>query len=218
MPSDSPLFDALTTEPPLPTNPPPTQQSIPASIYDENILQTNEPAVAKTKGRPRGAKGKKRQHEEAFENSTRRKPSGFEYAITASQVEMQQTEQEAEAIFGPGGLGGTTPRGGSRGYGAGRVTATPGRRGGNSTGRRGGRGRGRGGATTRGGGNGEVATSGEGDGEVATSSKGDGEVATASSGGEDAVTTARRPTRRRKMLPERFRNELLQLNNIGKPQ
>ena len=45
---------------------------------DDDVLRVAEPNVIKSKGRPRGALGKKRAR---FDSSTQREPSGFEYAM-----------------------------------------------------------------------------------------------------------------------------------------
>ena len=94
----------------------------------EDFFDTNEPAVIKPKGRLPGARNKKRNKKkrtraEAFEESTQRLPSGFEYvegmrdaitasqtavtsissAFTASQVDREEVRSEADACFRRGG-------------------------------------------------------------------------------------------------------------------
>ena len=68
----------------------------------EALLQVNEPAIAKPRGRPRGAKNKKktkkRTRQQAFEDSTQREPSGFEYILARRQEQQQQLAAAASQI------------------------------------------------------------------------------------------------------------------------
>ena len=87
---------------------------------DLELLHVNDPARVKPRGRPSGARNKskkKRTHQEAFEDSTQREPSQFEYAIaqrqrqrdslastaslaiTASQVANAEDTAAADAFF-----------------------------------------------------------------------------------------------------------------------
>ena len=114
------------------------------------ILEINEPAVIKPKGRPPGDRGKRRTAaQRAFDNSTRRGASGFEYsqrpealATTASQVAEQEERAQADAFFGAPSLPGPLAQSPRRRGGRSRAVTA---RGGST---HGGRGRGRSGYTS----------------------------------------------------------------------
>lgn len=73
------------------------------------LLHVNEPAIAKPPGRPPGATNKnKRTPQQAFEDSTQREPSRFEYvqaerqrqvAITASQIAEEEEIARLDALY-----------------------------------------------------------------------------------------------------------------------
>ena len=111
-----------------------------AAAAAAELLRVNEPAAITPRGRPPGAKNKlkKRTREQAFEDSTQRDPSGFEYVqqqqqrqreiITAGEVEEQVENHLLDEFFGGQGSSPTTRsilRGGS-----GRTTRTSTPRGG----------------------------------------------------------------------------------------
>jgi hypothetical protein len=107
--------------PPADMPPPPRRQ----------ILQIQEPAIVKAKGRPRGAPNRlwagaapprptasQRRRQQAFEASTQREPSGFELTpeLPSSQVPDSQPQSQRGGLQ-PGGRGGRQRggRGGGRG-------------------------------------------------------------------------------------------------------
>ncbi len=107
------------------TAPPPEEPELPA-----DVLRVQEPAVVKAKGRPRGSMNmlwappaqrptaSQRRRRQAFENSTQRAPSAFEYApeLPSSQVpDSQPPRSQREGRQRGGQRGG---RGGVRGRAA----------------------------------------------------------------------------------------------------
>jgi len=157
---------------------------------DDELIRVADPAIIKLKGRPVGALNKRKRDE----NSTRRDPSGFEYAntparggatrrsrvnkpaFTANEVENQETQDQVNAYFGSG-AGGTVPQRGSR------SNTTRGRGAGNST-------------------RGRAARS-------VAAQRARGATAPATTGGATA-----RPPRRRAGIPERYRDDITDIINV----
>ena len=152
----------------------------------------------KPKGRLPGLRNKKRSRDKDDEITTRRNLSSFELAITANEVEQAEHTAEANAFYGT-----RSGRGRARGGARRRPTAISGRRGGRRGGRGGGtRGGARGGATP---GGGDAGLQGAAGGNTVTAPTVDASPVT---------TSSERPLRLRNVLPERYRNEILELANI----